>query len=94
MTNLKSMTAGQRFMWSLKQFLIAMDQLFNTLLGGWSDETLSARAYRNRDKSKAWFVLYQVLNTIFFWEHDHCESSYNSEVIRKHLPEDYHYHGR
>ena len=30
----------------MKQFLIAADQLANTLIGGYADETLSARAHR------------------------------------------------
>ena len=30
----------------MKQFLIALDQLANTLVGGYADETLSARAHR------------------------------------------------
>lgn len=29
-----------------KRTLIAVDQLINTLLGGWPDETLSSRCYR------------------------------------------------
>lgn len=29
-----------------KRTLIAVDQLLNTLLGGWPDETLSSRCYR------------------------------------------------
>lgn len=29
------------------QVMVAVDQLVNTLLGGWADETLSARAYRH-----------------------------------------------
>ena len=35
-------------------FLIALDQLANTLAGGWPDETLSSRAARLQNKSKAW----------------------------------------
>lgn len=32
----------------LKQLLIAIDQVLNALLGGMADETLSARAHRQR----------------------------------------------
>lgn len=36
-------------MWKyLKQVLIALDQLLNTLFKGYADETLSSRAYRLR----------------------------------------------
>ena len=38
-----------------KRTLIAVDQLINTLLGGWPDETLSSRCYRwARDGVRAW----------------------------------------
>ena len=66
----------------MTQFLIALDQLFNTMLGGYADETLSARAWRNRDKNN-WS---KVIDAVFFWDKNHCEQSYNSELIRKHLP--------
>lgn len=66
----------------MTQFLIALDQLFNTMLGGYADETLSARAWRNRDKNN-WS---KVIDAVFFWDENHCEQSYNSELIRKHLP--------
>lgn len=39
-----------------KRTLIAVDQLLNTLLGGWPDETLSSRCYcwaRGRGESVA-----------------------------------------
>ena len=37
----------------VKQVLIALDQLANTLLAGHADETLSARAYRlSRDHGR------------------------------------------
>ncbi len=32
----------------MKQVAIAIDQLLNALLGGWADETLSARMWRHR----------------------------------------------
>ena len=32
----------------LLQILVGVDQLGNTLLGGWADETISARAYRQQ----------------------------------------------
>lgn len=51
----------------LKQIAIAVDQLGNTLLGGWADETLSARAYRNRFSSNGWRLLYSLINDVFFW---------------------------
>ena len=32
----------------MKQVAIAIDQLLNTALGSWADETISARIWRNR----------------------------------------------
>jgi len=77
----------------LHNLAIAIDQLFHALIGGHADETLSASAYRNRNKSKAWNWLYNTLNLIFFWEDNHCYLSYYNEINRKHLPEEYR-HGR
>jgi hypothetical protein len=67
----------------MKQFLIAIDQLANTLVGGMADETISARAHRNE-----WTVLERFINTIFF-DKNHCRDAYNSEKLRAHLPKGY-----
>lgn len=68
---------------SLKQVAIAIDQLLNTLLGGMSDETLSARAHRT---GSAWEP---VIDALFFWQADHCQDAYISEKERKQLPSEY-----
>ena len=68
---------------------IAVDQLFHALIGGHADETLSAAAYRQRHQSRTWKWLYNSLNALFFWQTDHCYLSYQSELARKHLPEEY-----
>ncbi len=48
-----------------KRTLIAVDQLINTLLGGWPDETLSSRCYRwARDGVRAWPR--RVVDGLFF----------------------------
>ena len=48
-----------------KRTLIAVDQLLNTLLGGWPDETLSSRCYRwARDGVRAWPR--RVVDGLFF----------------------------
>lgn len=75
----------------MKQFLIALDQLLNTLIWlkgdgfGYADESLSARAWRLRDRSKAW----RRIDAIFFWDPEHCKSSYEAELLRRHLPTTY-----
>ena len=35
----------------MKQILIAIGQLANTVIGGWADETLSSRAWRQAGKT-------------------------------------------
>lgn len=75
--------------WHIKQILIALDQLANTLIGGWADETLSARCYRN--SKKYWYakIAMYILDFIFkLWDKEHCKESYESEIKRLHLSED------
>ena len=72
----------------MKQFLIAIDQLFNSVLGGYADETLSARAWRMQEYSY-WDIARKAIDLIFFWEKDHCKESYLNEIRRKQLPSDY-----
>ena len=64
----------------MKQVLIAVDQLANTLIGGWADETLSSHAHREFPRTAA------VIDALFFWEHDHCFMSYESERLRLQSP--------
>lgn len=68
------------------QILIAIDQLINTLVpGGMADETLSARAYRMREKSQPyWWWLADLIDWLFFWQKNpgHCERAYIAEVKR------------
>ena len=70
------------------QVVVAIDQLANTLLGGMADETLSARAWRHHlDGSRDW--PYKLIDTLFFWQKDHCHTAYESELKRRQLPVDY-----
>lgn len=67
------------------QILIAIDQLFNTLIAGFADETLSSRAYRHKkDGSRAWPAW--IIDHLFFWQEEHCRSAYESELERAHFP--------
>lgn len=70
----------------LHQLLVALDQLLNALLGGWADETLSARAWRQRDTKRRWAVLVRVINTLFFWQNNHCRGAHAAEMARRHAP--------
>lgn len=66
------------------QILVAIDQLINTCIGGYADETLSSRAHRRRLRGKpgvAW-----VIDHIFFWQDNHCQEAYESELNRMQYP--------
>jgi hypothetical protein len=71
------------------QFLIALDQLVNTVVGGWADETLSARAFRCSPDKKHWKVTRVVIDGVFFWQKSHCRDAFASEYHRRHLPPAY-----
>jgi hypothetical protein len=74
----------------VKQFLIAFDQLLNTLLGGYADETLSARAWRTEQDGKFFGKIFRpLIDTILFFDPQHCYTSYLSEKERKQLPKYY-----
>jgi hypothetical protein len=68
---------------------IALDQLVNAVCGGWADESLSARAHRQKWKLEWWIDL------LFGWEKDdhgkrnHCKASYEHEMERRDLPPEY-----
>nr|DAF78278.1 MAG TPA: hypothetical protein [Caudoviricetes sp.] len=67
------------------QILVAVDQLLNTLLGGYADETLSSRAWRHdQDRSREWPR--KLIDSLFFWQNDHCKTAYESELSRAQLP--------
>jgi hypothetical protein len=79
----------------LGNVLIGIDQTINCLCrldGEWGqpDETLSARAWRVREKHPSWS---KWIDRLFFWDRfdgqGHCEQSYYSEVARRQLPAEY-----
>jgi len=50
------------------------------LLSGNPDMTLSARCYLNRHKPR-WRTAYRIINRLFFWQQDHCQRSFRSDVV-------------
>ena len=74
----------------LKQNLLALDQLGNTLIGGYADETLSSRAYRASRHTGhwRWRVCASIINFLFR-DPEHCFKAYKSERIGKQLPPEF-----
>ncbi len=83
------------FLHNLKQVLIALDQLLNTLVGlflykekTWADESFSSLCYRwEQDGVRSWPR--KLVDNIFFWQDRHCWQSYVSEKERNQLPPEY-----
>ena len=73
-------------MWKvIKNVLIGIDQLLNTVCLGWPDETLSSRCWRwDRDGVRHWPR--RFIDRFFFWEKQHCYQSYISEREGRQLP--------
>lgn len=70
------------------EIAIAVDQLVNAVLGGYADETMSARSWRLRAvRPYSW--LRPAIDRLFFWQPNHCESAYESEKTRYQLPAEY-----
>lgn len=74
-------------------WLIAFDQLaFATLTLGRSspDETLSAAAWRSEGNGKLLGRIFRpLIDTLFWFDQKHCQTSFESEVNRMHLPKEY-----
>ena len=73
------------------QIRLAIDQLANVLLGGYADETLSARAYRAHCDGKILGRIFRPLIDLLArpWERNHCRTAFESERLRRHLPKEY-----
>jgi hypothetical protein len=88
----------------LGQFLISLDQVLNTVLAGWADETLSARAYRSsvaESPKPRWIKARKAIDTLFApqdwfvkrrgeWTGArHCEREFMKEMERRQMPPEY-----
>ncbi len=61
--------------------LIALDQLINTLVGGYPDETLSASAWLGEREGK-WFgrIFRPIIDFLFLpLERNHCRRAFEAE---------------
>lgn len=75
----------------IKNVSIGLDQTFNCLVrlsDGWGmpDEMLSSRAWRLR-AAHPW--LYVWIDTLFFFDKNHCQECYEIERSRLQFPEEY-----
>lgn len=67
-------------MHSLLKPLVWMDRAVNVLIGGSFRETLSARAHRMDVKNHPyWGWTAAAINTLFFWQEDHCKTQWEDE---------------
>ena len=72
-----------------KNILIAVDQLINTVAGGYPDETFSSRCWRwSKDGKRDWPR--KIVDGLLFWDKDHCRESYASELLRRQCPPEMH----
>jgi hypothetical protein len=61
---------------------IALSVLLNVVLGGYSNQTFSARNYGWKREGKPNLVW--LIDTIFWFDPDHCMDSWTYWYVRKH----------
>jgi len=61
----------KRYIWNL---LISIDQLCNTILGGYPDETMSSRMGKHVAKNDNWISCF-ICNLLNKIDKDHCKKS-------------------
>lgn len=64
----------------------ALSRLGNAFVGGYSGEMVSARVYR--EGRHGWV---RFLDRCFFWEPNHCQECYLTEMLDADRPLDYHH---
>ena len=71
----------------IKSVLIALDQLVNTVCGGWPDETISSRAWRwELAGARSWPRKLIDGLALIFGDRDHCRESFENERLGRQLP--------
>jgi hypothetical protein len=79
----------------LFHILVALSQLGNTILGGYPDESMSARAWRTGKQGKLPGAILRPMIDAFFFvvtfgkDRNHCRDSYDSERLRRQFPNHY-----
>lgn len=64
--------------------LAAISRLINAMLGGYSGEMLSSRVHRERI---FWAII--ILDTIFFWDPNHCYNVFIYELENNDRPPEF-----
>lgn len=65
----------------------AASQLLNTLLGGWSDESVSSRSWRMSMRSRRWAAMRALIDWLFRpFGPGHCREAFNYERARLSRP--------
>jgi hypothetical protein len=65
---------------SITKVLIAIDQLANACLGGYPDETISAKVYRKALTGKVGWTTTEKFINFLFQDPNHCKEAHESEV--------------
>lgn len=69
---------------------LAIDQLLNVLLcNGEPDETMSSAAYRMERDGRFWGFMRPVIDTLFWFQPNHCRMAYESEILRLQYAEEF-----
>jgi hypothetical protein len=67
----------------LKNILVSLDQLLNTICAGSPDETMSSRLGRYKDENRVAKFFAKIVNTMFFWQKDHTTESIEPDYAYK-----------
>lgn len=66
------------------RLLLAIDQLLNVLIcNGEPDETMSSAAYRMERDGRFWGFMRPVIDTLFWFQLNHCRCAYEAELLRQ-----------
>ena len=72
--------------------LIALDQFIYVLItlgAGFPDETMSSAAYKAEKEGRFFGFFRPVIDTLLWFDKDHCHQAYISEFCRRQLPDGY-----
>jgi hypothetical protein len=71
----------QKVLKYLERVGIALSVLLNVLLGGYSNQTFSARNYERKRNGKPNLVW--LIDALFWFDPDHCAQAWSYWIIRK-----------